>query len=122
MSFPYFTNTTRLNIALAAYWAQSPAPPRILRISRDKSYQTVIQFSCPEAGNHLQGFYVSYRETDSGYWKDSIFFPKSEPEDHPRWGKIYRVTLQDKDQDYFIFGIASLGKNGYRSITTTYQR
>ena len=120
MSFEYLTRTTQLNAALAAYWANSPAPPTVVSIRRDSAYQTVISFTCEEPKNTLKGFNVVMRETDQGYWTESRFFPTPEEEDSRFWGKVYRIILQDRDQDYIIFGLASVNTEGYESIATTF--
>ena len=62
------------------------------------------------------------RETDSSYWTESRFFPVPEQEDHRLWGKVYRIRLRNRDQDYYIFGLASVNKEGYESIANTYDR
>jgi len=122
MSFEFFTRTTRLNAAIAAYWANSPTPPSIVAISRDSVYQTVISFICDEPEENLKGFKLFMRETDSGYWTESRFSPVPEEEDHRLWGKVHRIRLQNRDQDYYIFGLASVNKEGYESIANTYDR
>ena len=122
MSFEYFTRTTKMNAALAAYWANSPAPPMIVSISRDDDYRTVLSFVCDEPPEYLSGFKVVIRETDSGYWDESQFFPVPERTESRRYGAIYRIVIPDRDQDYYIFGLASVNTDGYESIATTYDR
>ncbi len=122
MSFEYFTRTTQLNAAIAAYWGNSPTPPSIVSISRDSVYQTVISFICDEPKAHLRGFKIFMRETDSGYWTESRFFPVPEDQNHRFWGKVHTIRLKNRDQDYYIFGLASVNWKGYESIATTYDR
>ena len=62
------------------------------------------------------------RETDYGYWLESQLFPVPEKEKSRRYGESFKITLKNRDQDYYIFGIASVNKEGYESIATTYDR
>jgi hypothetical protein len=122
MSFEYFTRTTKLNAALAAYWANSPTPPMIVSISRDSAYQTIINFVCEEPKEFLSGFNVVMRETDSGYWTETQFFPVPDEIENRRYGKTYRIIIKNRDQDYYVFGLSSVNKEEYESIATTYDR
>ena len=122
MDFEYFTKTTQLNTAIAAYWANSPAPPMLISIRRDSIYQTLLSFTCPEPEEHLEGFKVYMRETDSGYWTESKLFPKPDKVSSRTFGEAYRIILKNRDQDYYIFGIVSVNKDGYESIAATYDR
>ena len=122
MSFEYFTRTTQLNAVLAAYWAESPAPPMITSIRRDSLYRTVITFICDAPEENLFGFKVFLRETDQGYWQEERFLPVPEREDHRSWGTVYRITLVNRDQDYYIFGLASMDRRGYESIPAVFDR
>lgn len=122
MSFEYFTRTTQLNAAVAAYWAQSPAPPEIVRISRDSLYQTIITFRMDDDIQDLKGFRIMMRETDQGYWTESKFIAVPDEDIHQDWGKVFRTVLKNRDQDYYIFGLASVNREGYESIAKTYDR
>lgn len=122
MSFEYFTRATQLNVGIATYWANSPASPMLISIGRDKNLNTRLNFSCDEPVENLQGFKVYMRETDSGYWSESQLFPVPEKEKSRRFGESYQIILINRDQDYYIFGIASVNKEGYESIATTYDR
>jgi len=122
MSFEYFTRTTQLNVAIAAYWANSPVSPMLVSIRRDENLNTTLNFICEEPTANLKGFNVLMRETDSGYWTESQLFPVPEKEESRRYGESYKITLNNRDQDYYIFGIASVNKEGYESIATTYDR
>jgi len=120
MSFEYFTRTTQLNIALAAYWAESPSPPMLISVSRDSLYRTIIQFICDEKEENLKGFSIYNRQTDNGYWEESKFFPLPEKVENRFFGKVYQVIIENKDIDYYEFGVASVNKKGYQSIATTF--
>ncbi len=120
ISFEYFTRTTQLNLTVASYWANSPEPPEIVSITRDPDYKTILKFTCPEPQINLQGFQVYIRETDSEYWTESIFFPTLKAIIENTKGKVYNIALQNRDRDYYIFGLASVNKEGYESIASTY--
>ncbi|MFC1726448.1 M20/M25/M40 family metallo-hydrolase [candidate division KSB1 bacterium] len=122
MSFEYFTRTTKMNVAIVSYWAYSPESPMIVSVRRDNDYRTQLSFICNEPEENIKGFKVYMRETDSGYWTESMFFPVPEKIENRRFGEAYSVTLDNRDQDYYIFGIASVNKNGYESIVSTYDR
>jgi hypothetical protein len=122
MSFEYYKRTTQLNAALAVYWAESPSPPLITSIRRDSLYRTVISFTCDAPKEDLSGFKVFIRETDQGYWQEERSLAVPEQEEHRIWGEIYRTTLMNRDQDYYIFGLASVNKRGYESIPAVYDR
>ncbi len=122
MSFDYLTKTVRLNAALAAYWADAPAAPEIVSISRDSIYQTVITFLSSEDPKILKGFRLFTRETDQGYWTESHLVQIPEPVSHPIWGEVYQIRLVNRDQDYYNFGLAAVNRSEYESIATTYDR
>lgn len=120
MNFDYFTKTTRLNAAIAYYWANSPAPPMLVSISRDEEYRTVLKFICNQPEENLRGFKIYMRKTDEGYWRESRFFPEPQTSEHRIFGQVYEVKLRDRDQDYYTFAAASVNKEGYESIATTF--
>lgn len=122
MDFEYFTRTTQLNVALAAYWANSPAPPQLVSIGRNADLNTNLNFTCEEPVENLAGFKVYMRETDSGYWTESQRVSVPEKTESRRFGTTYQVTIENRDQDYYIFGLASINKQGYESVATTYTR
>ena len=107
-------------MTVTLYWAKSPELPEIVSIIRNSKYHTILKFTCPEPKTNLKGFQVYIRETDSMYWTESLFFPASGVMSKNSRGKVYNITLQNRDRDYYIFGVASVNKEGYESVAQTY--
>ncbi|MBN2415759.1 M20/M25/M40 family metallo-hydrolase [bacterium] len=122
MDFPYLAKTAALNAVAVWYWAMSPSPSRVLSVSRTGEYRTVISFSCSEPAESLAGFTLRIRDSDSPYWQESRTVPVPAPSTSGRRGRTFSITLDERDIDYYIFGLASRNREGFTSITATYDR
>ncbi len=122
MSFEYLNRTTALNLALAWYWSMSPPSPLVTSIHRDDDYRTCLEFRWEGDPDDLAGFRILMRPTDRGYWDESILIEKPARVNSRFWGSVFHVSLENRDQDYCIFAVAAVDKNGFESIPAVYDR
>lgn len=122
MDFSYLQKTVSLNAVAVWYWAMSPAPPLVLGVSRTDDYRTEISLACGDHAGDCSGFIVRIRSTDSPWWQECRDVPAPALSNNDRWGDYYRITLEGRDIDYCIFGVAFRNEDGFESITATYDR
>lgn len=106
----YLSNVTRMNSLTAALLSISPPAPANLEMLVDKlEYGTRIRWDNPLNGKEIAGWKIYFRRTDEPLWSNYVFVNSStEP--------VVQYNLKDISKDDYIFGVASVGKNGVESI------
>jgi Zn-dependent M28 family amino/carboxypeptidase len=120
MDFPYLAKVTKLNVAALAWLASAPPPPEPT-VEGAVSTDTTISFRpVPDAAHHL----VRWRRTDANQWQEmreipadcpvltSVLVPS--PRSREAIGKC-GFLLKAVRVDDWVFGVSSVGKNGFES-------
>jgi hypothetical protein len=118
MDFPYLAKIAKLNIAALAAMASAPPPPEP---SVEGAVSTDTKVSWFRV-NSAAGYVVHWRRTDASQWENARFvsaedsLPVSNMTDEQK-GKILlrRTTLPHIRVDDWVFGVSSVGKDGYES-------
>lgn len=123
MSIPYNTRVAKVNAAVAASLAMSPAPPstnwhvqsgknkgaRRGLLSRGKSgYDAVLRW-IPSPSPDVAGYSVLIRDTTSPTWQREIYV-----------GDVNEYALKDVSIDDVILGVRAIDKDGNPSLIATY--
>lgn len=104
VDFEYAARLTAVNIITLASLAHSPLPPQQIMIGGIVSPSTHFQWTIP-ADENIEGFRIYWRETTSPQWQHS-----------KRVSRTHQVVLENVIIDNYLFGISSIGKNGYESV------
>ncbi len=122
MDFPYLEKVTKLNVAALAAMASAPPPP-VGKVEGAVSTDTTVTWtSVPYAASYL----IRWRRTDSNAWQDSRRVPETgiaviacEPagkcSDETLKAVQRKVILPHIRVDDWVFGISSVGANGFES-------
>lgn len=99
----------RVNSASAALLSVSPSRPQEPVMMVDKlEYGTRLRWKNPRSAA-VSGWKVYYRETWQPLWSNYVFVP------YTAAGGEIEASLPELSKDKFIFGIATVGKNGVES-------
>ncbi len=106
VNFDYAAKLTSLNIASLANLAAAPPFPKGVKVEGAVKPHTTLSWTKaegPEAEN-LAGYKVYWRLTDQSQWQWSRYV-----------GKVDNYTLKGVVIDNYLFGVASVAKNGAES-------
>lgn len=105
VNFDYAAKLTGVNaIALASLGWAPPAPENVA-IGGAVRPSTRLVWD-PVADDDLAGYKVYWRETTAPQWQHAVFVPKDQSEH----------TLKNIVIDNFLFGVASVNKDGHESV------
>ncbi|MET2985290.1 M28 family metallopeptidase [Aureibaculum conchae] len=104
VNFDYAAKLTAVNALTLASLASAPLAPKNVKIGGAVKPSTRLQWDAVEDDN-LQGYKVYWRDTTSPQWQYSRFV-----------GKTNDYTLKNIVIDNYLFGVASVGKNGAESL------
>lgn len=104
VDFDYAAKLTAVNALTLASLASAPQEPQNLMIGGAVMPSTQLQWD-EVKDNNLIGYKIYWRDTTSPQWQYSKFV-----------GRITNYTLQDIVIDNYLFGVASVGKNGAESL------
>jgi hypothetical protein len=104
VDFDYAAKLTAVNVVTLASLAHSPLPPSQVMIGGAVSPSTQLKWTSQQSG-HLAGYKVYWRDTTSPTWQ------------YHKWiGMASQATLDNIIIDNYLFGIASVSKEGHESI------
>ncbi|RMG88193.1 MAG: M28 family peptidase [Bacteroidetes bacterium] len=106
VNFEYAARLTGVNALTLAALAWAPPPPQNVMIGGAVSPSTRLQWDKVDDPN-LLGYKVYWRETTSPQWQFSRFV-----------GDVTSYTLENIVVDNYLFGVASVGKDGNESLVT----
>jgi hypothetical protein len=99
----YLTKNTRINAAVLATLASSPAPPSNVQVDVSAlSYDSILRWT-KDNEKTAAGYFVRTRETSSPVWQETFYT------------KDTAITLQRSKDDY-LFGVQSIDTNGNVSL------
>ena len=104
IDFDYAAKLTAVNAVTLASLAMAPPAPENVSIGGAVQASTTLQWEMTPDDN-LLGYKIYWRDTTSPQWQHSRFV-----------GKTDRYTLKNVIIDNYLFGVASVGKNGAESI------
>lgn len=99
----YAAKITSVNAATLASLAWAPSPPTNVLIGGAVRPSTTLSWD-PVASPDLAGYKIYRRETTEPQWKYSRFV-----------GNVTEFTLENVIIDNYLFGVASVGKDGNES-------
>ena len=104
VDFEYATKVTALNAAAIAQLAWAPPAPAEVRIGGAVRPSTTLEWEAVD-DPRLAGYKVYWRETTAPRWRRS------------RWvGDTTAFTLEGLVIDNYLFGVASVGRDGNESV------
>jgi hypothetical protein len=104
VDFDYNATMTGVNAVTLAALAWAPPAPDSVRIGGAVSASTTLAWAAVQDPN-LAGYRIYWRDTDQPQWQRSRFVPAG----------TTRFTLENVIIDNYLFGVASVGKNGNES-------
>lgn len=105
VNFDYVAKLTGVNVITLAEIAAAPPPPDRVRLAGAVSADTRVSWQPVEAAD-LAGYRVYWRDTTEPQWHWSRFVPAG----------LDRITLEGIIIDDFLFGVASVGRDGSESV------
>ncbi|WP_117883381.1 M28 family peptidase [Aureibaculum luteum] len=104
VNFDYASKLTAVNALTLASLASAPLAPKNVKIGGAVQPSTRLQWD-EVKDDHLMGYKIYWRDTTSPQWQHSRFV-----------GKVTAYTLKNIVIDNYLFGVASIGKNGAESL------
>lgn len=106
VDFDYARKLTALNVVSLAGMAKAPPFPADVNIEGAVRPSTTLSWTVPEgdAAENLAGYKIYWRLTTDAQWTWSRDV-----------GKVGRYTLENVVIDNYLFGVASVSKDGYES-------
>ncbi|MEE2992047.1 MAG: M28 family peptidase [Gemmatimonadota bacterium] len=104
VNFEYVAKLTAVNATVLASLAWAPPQPAVVRIGGAVRPSTTLAWDRVEDPN-LAGYKVYWRDTTAPQWQYERFV-----------GLVTEHTLENIVIDNFLFGVASVGKNGNESV------
>jgi Zn-dependent M28 family amino/carboxypeptidase len=104
VNFPYAAKLTAVNAITLASLAWAPPQPTNVRIGGAVRPSTRLAWDAVDDSN-LAGYKVYWRETTAPQWQHSKFV-----------GMVTEYTLDNLVIDNYLFGVASVGKDGNESV------
>ena len=104
VNFDYASKLTAVNALTLASLASAPLAPKNVKIGGAVQPSTRLQWDAVEDDN-LLGYKIYWRDTTSPQWQHSRFV-----------GKVTDYTLKNIVIDNYLFGVASVSKNGAESL------
>ncbi len=107
VDFDYAAKLTGLNVVTMASMAWAPNPPVNVQIRGAVRPSTTLKWDAIDADQNpqLAGYKIYWRLTDSNQWEKSVFVPAGTTEH----------TLENVVIDNYLFGVASVSKEGFES-------
>ncbi|MEQ8579017.1 MAG: M28 family metallopeptidase [Balneola sp.] len=107
VDFDYAAKVTGLNAVTMASMAWAPNPPVNVQIQGAVRPSTTLEWNAlsSEQNPQLAGYKIYWRLTDSNQWEKSVFVPAGSTEH----------TLENVVIDNYLFGVASVSKEGFES-------
>jgi hypothetical protein len=102
--FDYAAKLTAANAVTLAGLAWAPAPPHNVLIGGAVRPSTSLSWD-PVDSSHVAGYKLYWRETTAPQWTDSRYV-----------GNVTTFTLENIIIDNYLFGVASVGKDGHESV------
>lgn len=106
VDFDYCAKLTGVNAIILAALAWAPPPPQHVMIGGGVQPSTRLQWE-KIPGPNVLGYKIYWRDTTSPQWQFSRFV-----------GDVDRFTLENIVVDNFLFGVATVGKDGNESLVT----
>lgn len=104
VNFDYAAKLTAVNALTLASLASAPLAPKNVKIGGAVKPSTQLKWDGVEDSN-LLGYKIYWRDTTSPQWQKSRFV-----------GDVTEYTLENIVIDNYLFGVASVGKNGAESL------
>jgi hypothetical protein len=104
VNFDYAAKLTAVNALTLASLASAPAAPKNLMIAGAVQPSTRLKWD-NVADDNLLGYKIYWRDTTAPQWQKSKFV-----------GMVTDYTLKNIVIDNYLFGVASIGKNGAESL------
>lgn len=104
VNFEYAAKLTAVNCLTLASLAAAPLEPKNVMIAGAVQPSTRLKWDNVEDENVI-GYKIYWRDTTSPVWQKSRFV-----------GKVADYTLENIVIDNYLFGVASIGKNGAESL------
>lgn len=104
VDFDYNATMTGVNAVTLAALAWAPPAPDSVRIGGAVSASTTLAWAAVQDPN-LAGYRIYWRDTDQPQWQRSRFVPAG----------TTRFTLENVIIDNYLFGVASVGRDGNES-------
>ncbi len=104
VNFAYCKKLTAVNAINLAGLASAPPAPKNVKIGGIVEPSTKLEWERPESKN-IAGYKIYWRETTAPQWQYSRFV-----------GDISKFTLEGIVIDNFLFGVATVGKDGHESL------
>ncbi|AEE48601.1 M28 family peptidase [Haliscomenobacter hydrossis] len=105
VNFPYAAKLTGVNMMVMAALASAPPEPKNVQIGGIVLPSTRLKWDAV-ADPDLIGYKLYWRETTAAQWQHSRFVDKS----------VTDFTLENIIIDNYLFGVASVGKDGNESL------
>ncbi|MBT8220497.1 MAG: M28 family metallopeptidase [Bacteroidia bacterium] len=105
VNFDYAAKMTAVNAINLAGIAWAPPQPTFVEIGGAVRPSTRLKWECPEDPN-IAGFKIYWRDTTAPQWEHSRFVPAD----------VKDFTLENVIIDNFLFGVATVGRDGNESI------
>ena len=104
VDFDYCAKLTGVNAITLAALAWAPPPPQNVMIGGAVQPSTKLRWE-KVADDHILGYRIYWRDTTSPQWQYSRFV-----------GNVDNFTLENIVVDNYLFGVASVGKDGHESL------
>lgn len=104
VNFEYAAKLTGVNAITLAALAWAPPMPKSVMIGGAVRPSTTLQWEKPEDPN-IAGYKIYWRDTTSPQWQYSRYV-----------GDVDKYTLENIVIDNFLFGVATVGKDGNESL------
>lgn len=104
VDFDYAARLTAVNATVLAALAWAPPSPKTVRIGGAGQPSTRLVWDAVESSG-LAGYKVYWRDTTSPQWEHSRFV-----------GNVTDFTLENLVIDNYLFGVASVGRDGNESV------
>lgn len=105
VNFPYAAKLTGVNMMVMAALASAPPEPKNVQIGGIVQPSTRLKWDAVSDPD-LIGYKIYWRETTAAQWQHSRFVDKS----------FVDFTLENVIIDNYLFGVASVGKDGNESL------
>jgi Zn-dependent M28 family amino/carboxypeptidase len=105
VDFPYLTKMTKLNVAALAAIASAPPPPEP-KVEGAVSTDTTLTWAPVEGA---ASYMIRWRRTDANQWQESRAVPGSQ------CAAECKAVLPHIRVDDWVFGVASVSKDGFES-------
>lgn len=106
VDFDYAAKLTAVNAINLASIAWAPAAPKGLMIGGTVSPSTTLEWEDQQDPN-IAGYKIYWRLTTAPQWENSRYV-----------GRVNKHTLEGIVIDNYLFGVATVGKDGHESIVT----